>query len=539
MAIPNNYIDKITDHDSGGSRPICPPAEHVQVDNENFEGDTLDEVLDEVAQAIEDAGQGGYAPPQGGIPKSDLAESVQDSLDKADSALQEEDLADYATKTELQQGLGAKQDKLQAGNGIVIAQDGKTVSVDAEVVEPATADGTFAVRIGGNTYTINLNHSHENMAKLVVDTAANLPDVEDMEEDTIYGEVDDGEISVLYVGGVPFYGGGGGGTSTPVLRQPADGSTIDVGTIESGESSVSKTITVKGKSLTQALTVAVTGTGYSVNKQSISAADANVGTTLTITCTSTADDAAGTLSLASSEVSCDCDLVANVPTYEDLRGVKLTGSQWLQTDYRPNANTEFEMRCHFIENIHSKDKDATTTNSNLFRCEQNNGDGKKFLIYQLPPDNDTAYNSYGAALINESTISCSGHNQIAQYIGTSGADAYTNFLVDNLKMFYRKGSSNGVFGFNSGGTEHTVTTSLKTSTMETPMYICKHNDGTIYCRFDLVIYELKITENGTVVRDWVPKTKNGIPGLYDTVNHTFMSSETATELVAIPLTSNN
>ena len=53
-----------------------------------------------------------------------------------------------------------KQDALVAGNGIVIGTDGKTVSVDAEVVQPVTADGTFSVRIGGNTYTINLNHSH-------------------------------------------------------------------------------------------------------------------------------------------------------------------------------------------------------------------------------------------------------------------------------------------------------------------------------------------------------------------------------------------
>ena len=88
MAIPNKYIDKIKDKDSGESRPICPPAEHVSVDNENFEGETLDEVLDEVARSIEEAGQGGYAPPAGGIPKTDLAKDVQDSLDNADSAVQ-------------------------------------------------------------------------------------------------------------------------------------------------------------------------------------------------------------------------------------------------------------------------------------------------------------------------------------------------------------------------------------------------------------------------------------------------------------------
>lgn len=45
-----------------------------------------------------------------------------------------------------------------AGNGIT--KNGDVISVDAEVVEPENADGTFAIRIGNNTYTINLNHSH-------------------------------------------------------------------------------------------------------------------------------------------------------------------------------------------------------------------------------------------------------------------------------------------------------------------------------------------------------------------------------------------
>ena len=56
MAIPNNYIDKITK--GNDSRDICPAADKVRVDNENFEGTDLDEVLDEVAQAIEEVGEG-------------------------------------------------------------------------------------------------------------------------------------------------------------------------------------------------------------------------------------------------------------------------------------------------------------------------------------------------------------------------------------------------------------------------------------------------------------------------------------------------
>ena len=55
MAIPDNYIDKITK--GNDSRMISPAADMVRVDNDNFEGETLDEVLDDVAQAIGEAGE--------------------------------------------------------------------------------------------------------------------------------------------------------------------------------------------------------------------------------------------------------------------------------------------------------------------------------------------------------------------------------------------------------------------------------------------------------------------------------------------------
>lgn len=78
MAIPTNYIDKITK--DGESRDICPAAGKVRVDNENFEGADLNEVLNEIFAAIEAAASGGYAPPVGGIPATDLAQAVQDIL---------------------------------------------------------------------------------------------------------------------------------------------------------------------------------------------------------------------------------------------------------------------------------------------------------------------------------------------------------------------------------------------------------------------------------------------------------------------------
>ena len=48
-----------------------------------------EDIPTKVSELENDAGYGTYTQPEGGIPKSDLSESVQDSLNKADTALQE------------------------------------------------------------------------------------------------------------------------------------------------------------------------------------------------------------------------------------------------------------------------------------------------------------------------------------------------------------------------------------------------------------------------------------------------------------------
>ena len=52
----------------------------------------VEEIPTKVSELENDAGYGTYTQPVGGIPKTDLAESVQTSLDKADTALQEQDI---------------------------------------------------------------------------------------------------------------------------------------------------------------------------------------------------------------------------------------------------------------------------------------------------------------------------------------------------------------------------------------------------------------------------------------------------------------
>ena len=72
---------------------------------------------------------GTYSKPTGGIPKTDLANDVQASLNKAETALQEhQSLAAYRTAEAQNLIDNSKQDKLIAGENITIAADGKTIS---------------------------------------------------------------------------------------------------------------------------------------------------------------------------------------------------------------------------------------------------------------------------------------------------------------------------------------------------------------------------------------------------------------------------
>ena len=93
---------------------------------------------------------GTYSKPDGGIPKSDLAEAVQTSLGKADTALQEhQSLAAYRTAAEQTIIDVGKQDKLIAGKNITIASDGKTISAtggsEALIVPITESNGTLSV----------------------------------------------------------------------------------------------------------------------------------------------------------------------------------------------------------------------------------------------------------------------------------------------------------------------------------------------------------------------------------------------------------
>ena len=92
---------------------------------------------------------GTYSKPTGGIPKADLANDVQASLGKADTALQEhQSLAAYRTAAAQNIIDVGKQDRLIAGDNITIAADGKTISAtggaEALIVTITDNNGTLS-----------------------------------------------------------------------------------------------------------------------------------------------------------------------------------------------------------------------------------------------------------------------------------------------------------------------------------------------------------------------------------------------------------
>lgn len=102
-----------------------------------------------------------------------------------------------------------------------------------------------------------------------------------------------------------------GGVVNPEIISPYNNSTIDFGTIATGKS-LSKTIQVKAQGLTQPLSVALSGAGFSSAATTVSADNANAGTTITVVYSSaTAADATGSLTLSSSEAETVVSLKAN------------------------------------------------------------------------------------------------------------------------------------------------------------------------------------------------------------------------------------
>jgi hypothetical protein len=406
--------------------------------------------------------------------------------------------------------------------------------VDTKVAEAGSGavsvttnqDGTFAIHVGSTDYTINLNHTHENMAKIVKCTEATLPQT--FADDTIYVQVDNlttpTEIESLWLFGLEFQRGFIPETGEPIIISPYNGTEINIG--ENDGSGVSKTIIVKGKNLTGDITVvASTGLtlsyGQSTGQSSVTIpmAQALLGAQVTIAYSGTGALDDGTLVISQgSSTLCAVDVVVDaVPNY--LSAIQLTGTQWLQTDYYPNENSEFEMEVKFTPNSNTSNKTlfgngvfilraSNDTGSN--RWDMNHGNGSSAEVWKLifhTDSNALLSNTYSQQNFTED-------HSIIKLVRSS----------TNKSDFYFQGTKVGSINAKSGTTLFPLAIG----------YNYQFEDsGPIYRAFDLTIYRLVISENGTAVRRYMPMEVGGVPGLYDEIQENFISSKTATPVVAI------
>ena len=95
----------------------------------------------------------------------------------------------------------------------------------SDVSVETQGDGTVSIRVSDDTYTINFNHTHENMAKLIVCEESDLPST--LDNSTIYVITDSGETEIekLIIRGMEF---AGGGVPAGIIK-PSD-TTINLGT---------------------------------------------------------------------------------------------------------------------------------------------------------------------------------------------------------------------------------------------------------------------------------------------------------------------
>ena len=405
-------------------------------------------------------------------------------------------------------------------------------ALEAAGVSVTTAeDGTFTIHAGGNDYTVNLNHTHENMAKLIVCEESDLPST--LAKDTIYAQVNDAdnptEIEVLYIAGIEF-AGGGVPAGTPAITKPS-GATLNLG--ENSGSGVSKTIEIKGRDLTGDLTVTV-GTGLTISygqtldgsSVTIPLANALAGAMVTISYSGSGALDDGSLVISGGGASPKSVVVVVVVAAPvDLAAIKLTGSQWLKTDYFANANTELELECQFATNSHSYASDQTGVGKHFLRAA-NNTSPSVYFYFMISTSTTTTTTTI------EAMVEGDANNQVLNI-------SASEFFVDHSIFRYEVGPSNNYIKFQTGGSGTVRSSNIvkKQSQMTSPLNIGLNTyNNTIFSYFDLTIYRLTIKENGVAVRNYVPKSYMGVPGLYDTVTGAFISSETDSEVVAIPLT---
>lgn len=169
-----------------------------------------------------------------------------------------------------------------------------TVAVSGEGFSVSTNSVDYAAANAGTSVTVTYNGTTANATGTLT--------------------ISSSEVGTITVNLTATYDGGTTPPEDePMLIAPVNGSTVFVGTTSAETPSVSQVITVIGDLLTKDLTATITGEGFAFQTRDITIpyADVNNGTSVTVVYNGTDENARGTLTLASDEVSAVVNLTAS------------------------------------------------------------------------------------------------------------------------------------------------------------------------------------------------------------------------------------
>lgn len=338
-----------------------------------------------------------------------------------------------------------------------------------------------------------------------------------LDGDTIYGVNEDGEIAMLYVGGLPFYGGGLP-AGVPQISMPRPNTVINLGTLN-GQSGATGTVRIKGKSLSANSTVVVSvGSGFSLSygqqtgsSVNIDAADAMLGVDVVVIASAYGTEGTMTIESQTDSILNSYDLTSDV--LENLTAIKFTKQQYIVTDIYPGVNSRLEFDMKF-DGVGASSVDSNTLSRNFFKCDKHTNGTNVWAMNTNTgaPRKINYYMNLGSA----------GAVNYAQDYDVDVNSARSTLVWDN--------ATDKVTFLNTD-----TTVDHKTVTMDTPMYVGGDPTGKPYGQFDLIIYGIKHYESDVLAHDYTPVRLNGVVGLWDAVSKQFIHSTSGTEVVAVEL----
>lgn len=202
------------------------------------------------------------------------------------------------------------------------------------------------------------------------------------------------------------------------------------------------------------------------------------------------------------------------PEYTPLSYIESTGTQYIDTGYKPNNTTKIELRCQLLS--------ASTDWQGFFGARVN------------PPQPTTSVGLFYNVSSKQTQFDYGNKRTLHDTGGliSDSSGAIINIAYDKNKLYVND-------TLIASADEQVFQSSLN-------LFLCASNDDSVASYFGkLQIYLCKLYDNGKLVRDFAPAEKDGVVGLYDRVEKKmygnsgtgdFISNASYTELTYIEST---